>query len=718
MSMGSRGFLLLSDDIIDRIFTFLTDFKTLAGLILVSKSIYTVFQSRPNSIIKSICHNIIGPAWPQALRMERYGAPLDCDDIDCDECDAPEWPNSPKNPWSEKSSISAIKKSEVEELIEGLEVVQTLEDIFARRHKDRTGTKLSPVESWRFRRALYRFWLYTLVFQTHDFSDDNEGGEGIIDGSREMKFYFLNQFPSDELKELYTASIFFVKLLESAIQEDHLEDRYSQNQIELGLAVGPSVLLDAYEGRDSDAPLFVILKDDLPDSASVSYITQPLFTIWEERGTNPPCDESHWRSILNSSPINEREHCQRCGKTNRFDLWNKTNWEMLQHPRFWRHVSFFFIERTGILGRNTVEKELFKKYIFETFDYRDLMTKIHRVRTAEFGSWNDEDWLCTGCSISIANAHLQLWLLEKKREDGILIPSKNCRHGYWCKKQTHEDLDHYSKYNAKEFDKVRKHYYLKKGNAFEDRPVKSSDLVFYILTYFSDFDSLRSTILASKSFYAVFEAHPNSIIKAICYNVVGVVLPQALDCLPYKDPDGWGNDSFSSLATSSLTSPLDIDSLFPITRREGYALMEYAMDVEKLEYIFDSTALAKLDGLEPQKFRGAIYRLELFSKVFPSEQFTDDELGSDFKDEEGGQVDRTRAAQVNFLNQYTTTELQEIHTTSVFLRDLVSSIMSEEGDDPVPQAYHQHIRRRHWNGDKEASYNDIRSLTTLVCVKT
>lgn len=65
-----KMFTDLPADIVDRILTFLSDFKTLSAAIQTSKKhVYEVFQAHPKSIVLSIAYNIVGQALPHAVAM-------------------------------------------------------------------------------------------------------------------------------------------------------------------------------------------------------------------------------------------------------------------------------------------------------------------------------------------------------------------------------------------------------------------------------------------------------------------------------------------------------------------------------------------------------------------------------------------------------------------------------------------------------------------------
>jgi hypothetical protein len=61
----------LPSDILDRVLSFISDFKTLQTVLITSRALYDVFQAHPHSIVRAVAHNVVGPALPQALRVIR-----------------------------------------------------------------------------------------------------------------------------------------------------------------------------------------------------------------------------------------------------------------------------------------------------------------------------------------------------------------------------------------------------------------------------------------------------------------------------------------------------------------------------------------------------------------------------------------------------------------------------------------------------------------------
>ena len=240
--MRAHTALPLDDDILDRIFAFLSDYDTLRSLILTSKAFHAVFQAHPNSIIRAISYNLVGPALPQAIRYMRYKAKKPDSDDDSDgsateDSDEEEGEKAeskkqttPPAPEPESTLIAPIKHTEIESLINNHTVVKKLEDLFSRkcvsiilfhghqstkllyRHKDRSfsSSALTSMESWRFRRAMYRIMLFAELFPWSLYEEEYDEAE--VDRIIIQHRKFLEDFTTPELQELYSAALFLVEL--------------------------------------------------------------------------------------------------------------------------------------------------------------------------------------------------------------------------------------------------------------------------------------------------------------------------------------------------------------------------------------------------------------------------------------------------------------------------------------------------------------------------
>ncbi|KAJ7160031.1 hypothetical protein C8R46DRAFT_905708 [Mycena filopes] len=190
----------LDDDIVHRILLFLPDFRALKAVILSSKSLHAVFASHPHTTVKAVASNLVGPALLAALNLVRNTGPTLAQD----------------DPWgfgkatAEGTEPGVITPEEARELASNAVVVNTLEDIYSSRHKDRSSQSsiLSAVESLRFTRAMYRIMLFQKTFPANNtpfFDDSDTDEEEEIKTARKD---FFAMFPTQELREIYIVDNF------------------------------------------------------------------------------------------------------------------------------------------------------------------------------------------------------------------------------------------------------------------------------------------------------------------------------------------------------------------------------------------------------------------------------------------------------------------------------------------------------------------------------
>ncbi|KAJ7902282.1 hypothetical protein B0H13DRAFT_1882660 [Mycena leptocephala] len=105
-----------------------------------------------------------------------------------------------------------------------------------------------PGESWRFRRAVYRIWLYTSIFpgdcyEIDEFDDDN------IDLIQRQRTAILHEYPTDNLFQLYGIARFFRGILEGVPVGDEEQNNShilsSEENLGLLLSLGLPGIADA-----------------------------------------------------------------------------------------------------------------------------------------------------------------------------------------------------------------------------------------------------------------------------------------------------------------------------------------------------------------------------------------------------------------------------------------------------------------------------------------
>ena len=215
--MRAASHFVLDDDIVDRLLRFSQDFAALRAFALSCRTVYDVYRAHPKSITRAVAYGVVGPVLPQALQLIR------------NQCsDAPSSEDSIHVPPVDTTTV--IARHELDALEQNQDVVRQLEDMFSQRYrglihvmcistlcdarrKDRSSATsvLSDVESLRFRRAMYHFWLFQSVFPYNEDTLDDEDDltvEDAIEQVRERRRQFLQNHSTQDLHEMNSIALF------------------------------------------------------------------------------------------------------------------------------------------------------------------------------------------------------------------------------------------------------------------------------------------------------------------------------------------------------------------------------------------------------------------------------------------------------------------------------------------------------------------------------
>ncbi|KAK1235943.1 hypothetical protein PQX77_000810 [Marasmius sp. AFHP31] len=710
--MKSFSGFSLDDDIINHVLTSLPDFDSLKATILSTKSFYNVYKAHPNSIRRAVAENVVGPALPEALRVVRHHDPEESETEDEDASEGETDANAP------------IRNEEISELAENAKMFRALEDVFSLRHKNRKFKKsqLTYDESLRFQRAIYRLALYSKVFrgtalidewlQVDDDDDEDEENTALPESQakkRKEQIAFLRHFPVLDLRQIYSVSEFLIDLVrwsEAGDSSDGSVDTHNNGKEKFGLffafglirrplasgrtglflSCGPEIIYRCYnEGSIEILMAKLDWYDDVnPPALFGGYITDPLSKLFKERDFKGAFEDvTHWQSIVDDA-VGIHDPCSRCGQEGGFNLWGPSTYEYLhQTTPSLRPETGLIALMKGNLPMNPVEKRYFGKLIKDIPKDENIYEHVIQdllgsdYKTPKYEDWTPDDWLCTECLTKFLEEHLHLWLLDKKiqgkpptasdacfltttwgRTAGEKIPG-DCWYGWHCRTQVHKK-DHARKLNS-----ITTIIYMKNFSIL----LLDDDILNHILTSLPDFDSLKSMILSTKTFYDVYEAHPNSIRRAVAENVVGPALPEALRVVRHRDP--------CDIETEDED---EADESF-ITNKEIPELVENARMFRELEDVFSlrhknrEFKKSQLTYDESLRFQRAIYRFTLFSKVFDLRL-----LGELFDSDEDSEIFQIkREEQIEFFRPFSVPELRQIYSVSVFLTELFH--WAEAGDE-------------------------------------
>ncbi|KAJ7850714.1 hypothetical protein B0H13DRAFT_52615 [Mycena leptocephala] len=431
--MRAHSAFPLDDDIVDRILTFCHTFTSLHSMVLVSKACYNVFQTRPNSITRAVAYNMVGPALPQALRAIRYSlhdADWGYKNTNNDD------PDTMATTCPEEHCATVITPEEKQKLKENSEVVDTLEYIFSLTQKDRTSPKntLTPEESWRFRRAVYRIWLYTSIFSGDRYSldDINELDDDEIDLIQRQRTAMLNEYPTDELFQLYAVVRSFRGILEDVCDEDHNKE----NAIDILLSLGPGGIAGAWKEGSyislEDGLAFGLYETDEENPLYNGYFSLPLENIWNEREVEPPEDDEPGMRFILDTINGVNDTCSKCATPGGLTLLTEANWHRL---RIWPgDLLKGWLKNDGDLSSSLMMAVLeHKRDAVEPWTLGPWITSIFDVPRAapEWDSWTAALSYCQPCLVKFLEEHVWRWFLDKRVKDGW-SPPENCPFGYNC----------------------------------------------------------------------------------------------------------------------------------------------------------------------------------------------------------------------------------------------------------------------------------------------
>ncbi|KAH7913214.1 hypothetical protein BJ138DRAFT_1146612 [Hygrophoropsis aurantiaca] len=446
--------------ILTKILSALPDFSGLYRAIAISKSFYHAYQAYPQSITRSVAFNLnlFDSTLPSALRLVR--CQLANFEFPGANEDAPRFepPGSPAYDEEDLTNDHILNLSceEIRALADRQKVVQSIEDIFSSREKDRrfTTSQLTHVESTRFRRAMYRTWLFCATYGCEAY-DKNQGyGDGEYDDDAneenlEHQKGFLKAFSTPELHEIITVAAFLQHMatwaenagfLKSAeLLSEHLIDDWAS----YALFHGPQAVLRA---QLNDLTWLCTDYHEHLYPRIDGFLFLAISDVLDDRDQEPEATLRTRKTVIDEC-IGEGDICQRCQSGNVFAkyLWNINNWGYL---RGFQPPKALQTQLKGYLSCNIAETDGFIEACEKT-PYTVLFGEILDLYNAnDDAKQSKDDWLCEDCLMIFAHDYLHLWFLQWKRKEGLYVSEDNCRcsAGCDCVIQTH-DVEHAQKYN-------------------------------------------------------------------------------------------------------------------------------------------------------------------------------------------------------------------------------------------------------------------------------
>ncbi|EGN98506.1 hypothetical protein SERLA73DRAFT_183555 [Serpula lacrymans var. lacrymans S7.3] len=424
-------------DVADRILTYLPNFSSLLSAILSSRFVYSVYKARPNSISRAILYNQLGAALPPALRLVRCGTDNFRQSPVSELCREDELANKPEITCDE-----AVKMSH------HLKVVNELEDLFSWRQKDRTSStsRLSDMESLRFRRAMYRIWLFSSIYGRPSvpeggflFDEEDEAGANMLESIIKQRG-FMSSFSASELQELERVMCFLSEIAKWSGDANTCFIIATRTWVGHALSCGPQTILQAYNGKLDELNVLEELDPDGTDSWVNGFLSDVITHSLLQHDIRATYDHSD-KIILLDSVTGKEDQCKQCNETKGLRLWNASNWSYLRGRILPSSLSGHL---KGLLIRNVSELGPFSDAV-KLISFATLFDEIWDQKTPSYGHWDKQDWLCDDCVMVFIREHLHLWWLDCKRKLGHPI-HPDCWYGYNCRTQTHS-IHHASRLN-------------------------------------------------------------------------------------------------------------------------------------------------------------------------------------------------------------------------------------------------------------------------------
>ncbi|THH23112.1 hypothetical protein EUX98_g8067 [Antrodiella citrinella] len=448
------NFSSLPLDVVDRILTCLTDFKTLSAALRTSKHlIYSVFRDHPISITRAIAINLAGPALPQALRAIRMKTMMENDLA---------LALVPSESALENRTLTRDIASKVEA---NAPIAHGLEDLFSMKYKDRTSrtSQLTDNESLQFQKALYRTWaIASLVsawcmndlYNDEDDEENSDDDDDDMDPSQKRLLALLLQqlqlFSNQELREIHDITLFLRFAIGMVVSQRYPHFPFSFMGSNFALyepnLIWPVLNRECYKNFET----YKIRT--LHDTIYSGLLRNAMSQLWEERKVKPDTWLLAPSKVFVENAKGTQDTCDRCNAVGGLDLFGRSNFDLWRRNHYIQHF-FENMFLPGHLSRNAVITQWLEclKHAdaagYRTFKFDELADDIYEIAEEQDGpgAWSRDAWYCTECVNELFKRHFWRWILAARRKEGEPVKD-DCWYGYECRTMTHK-TEHAEKLN-------------------------------------------------------------------------------------------------------------------------------------------------------------------------------------------------------------------------------------------------------------------------------
>ncbi|KAJ3770287.1 hypothetical protein FB446DRAFT_744714 [Lentinula raphanica] len=444
-------------DVLVCILCAMPNFEDLHAIIRASKALYSAYSRHQAQILNAVAFNHVGRALPLALLLVRHNKHMSSE-----EYIAEIYGDESFTKWHFQ-----VTPEDIRQLVSNAKIVAKWEDLYSFRKKDvhHQTSQLSPLQSWRFQKALYRLMLYSRLFPADKtvYALTDTSGINItveLEKERLLRSKFLLECFTNELSQLREVTGFVGEIITWIDRVDSF-DRIASNKefIDIALSVGPAAIFDCYEKLGFE-PLTEAINEmcasttpeyleDVESRPFFSgYLSDPISKVHQARND----DESQYTpiTIIENEPsiADSFPQCSQCGSRSVF-IWGETTWDFLSLSSSILGIYLFSSQAQllkGDLPRNPVELQRIEALLVKT-PFKEIFEDIHskKLKLPEWHDRNDDYWICNQCLVRFMKDHLHLWVIMKRKEANEQI-AKDCWYGYNCRTQVHK-LSHAQQLN-------------------------------------------------------------------------------------------------------------------------------------------------------------------------------------------------------------------------------------------------------------------------------
>ncbi|KAJ3988055.1 hypothetical protein F5890DRAFT_1493958 [Lentinula detonsa] len=215
-----------------------------------------------------------------------------------------------------------------------------------------------------------------------------------------------------------------------------------------------------------------------------------------------------------------------------------------------------------------------------------------------------------------------------------------------------------------------------------DSPIHA-DVLICILRALPTFEALFATIRVSKALYTAYNHHRNEVLNAVAFNHVGSALPLALQLARHNEHTPT-EDYMMVLSNDESLNYWD----FQVTIEDICHLVKHAKVVAEWEDLYSfrkkdiRRKTSRLTILQSWRFQKALYRLMLYSRLFPADK-TAYAITKNGSVSVTTELERECLLRKKFLSDCFNNELNQLREVTYFVMEIIKWVDNVDSSDMI-----------------------------------